>query len=349
MNDFHKLTSHGHETNEVRSGVRLVSVDLSEERKVSLRNIEALKHEVHLAEIFHSVADRTKSYQFNQSQAACGSCDRRLALLQKASVHTSAELIKHVEFVPPTATESGYFEFNFIFNGKLQALPRVQMENDARTRTRRLLTRLNRGNAAAARAASVKLQKLYFRNDVCIASNFDLTQNTIYLPLHCVVKASSSSHQARVTECPNVTYVTQFGGVSFNDCQQQLSTSNPRLFRCILANLFSISSVTGDIENCFNSVKLTYDSSLRCMSHCFRSFSGTPTYVLKDCPNDTLYPLRKSVLGFGTHQAPGVNQYTLLQSVRNFTTPYLHERPFSLSAASKRWRTTLMWMIFTFG
>ena len=91
-----------------------MSVDLSEEKKVSLRNIEALKHEVHLAEIFHSVTDRTKSYQFNQSQAACGSCDRRLALLQKASVHTSAELIKHVEFVPPTATESGYFEFNFI-------------------------------------------------------------------------------------------------------------------------------------------------------------------------------------------------------------------------------------------
>ena len=183
-----------------------MSADLSGEKKVSLRNIESLKHEVLLAEIFHSVSDRTKSYQFNQGQAACGSCDKRLALLQKASVHTSAELIKHVEFIPPTKTESGHFEFNFIFNGKLQALPRVRMENDARNRTRRLLIRLNRGNAAAARAASVKLQKLYFRNDVCIASNFDLTQNTIYLPLHCVVKASSSSHQARVTECPNVTY-----------------------------------------------------------------------------------------------------------------------------------------------
>ena len=315
MNDNHELTSNNHETNEVRSGVRLVSADLSGEKKVSLRNIESLKHEVLLAEIFHSVSDRTKSYQFNQGQAACGSCDKRLALLQKASVHTSAELIKHVEFIPPTKTESGHFEFNFIFNGKLQALPRVRMENDARNRTRRLLIRLNRGNAAAARAASVKLQKLYFRNDVCIASNFDLTQDTIYLPLHCVIKASSSSHQARVTECPNVSYDTQFGQVSFNECQKQLSTSNPRLFRCILANLFSISSITGDVEGCFNSIKLTYDSSLQCMSHCYKSFSGTPTYVLKDCPNDTLYPLRKSVLGFGTHQAPGVNQYTLLQSV----------------------------------
>ena len=93
-----------------------MSADLSGEKKVSLRNIEALKHEVLLAEIFHSVSDRTKSYQFNQGQAACGSCDKRLALLQKASVHTSAELIKHVEFIPPTKTESGYFEFKFISN-----------------------------------------------------------------------------------------------------------------------------------------------------------------------------------------------------------------------------------------
>ena len=59
--DSHKHPSPGHEANEVKSGVRLVSVDRSEEKKVSLRNIESLKHEVHLAEIFHLVADRTKS------------------------------------------------------------------------------------------------------------------------------------------------------------------------------------------------------------------------------------------------------------------------------------------------
>ena len=185
------------------------------------------------------------------------------------------------------------------------------MERDALSRTSRLLARLNRGNAACARAATRKLQEMYARGGVCFASAFDLAQQTTFLPLHSVIRTESASHSVRMTECPNSLYESKYGDISFNLTLQPLTTSQPRLFRTVVANIFSCATARGDISAMFTSVRLSYESPLRLLTFAYRSKGGKPTYVLEDAVSNQLVPIRKRFMTFGTQQAPGFAAFCL--------------------------------------
>ena len=192
------------------------------------------------------------------------------------------------------------------------------MKHDAHQRTTKLINKVNLHNGAVAKLATLRLQQLYSRNDVAWVTKYDDTQPLVYLPLHCVVKPSSSSTQARICIAPNVMYQTKLGPISYNSALKDISSSQPRFYRFLLQHQNALEYAVADVSQMFNRCYFTYESSLLNITLAMKSRRGLPSYHKADCAEFTLYPLRHKVCGFGGKQTPQVAQYCLQNSVNVF-------------------------------
>ena len=194
------------------------------------------------------------------------------------------------------------------------------MKNDAYHRTKKLVHKVNLHNAAVAKLASLRLQQLYSRSDVAWVTPYDETQSMVFLPLHCVVKPSSSSTQARICIAPNVSYNTPVGPVSYNSALKNISSSQPRFYRFLLQHQTALAFAVADVSQQFNRCHFSRPSSLLNVTLAMRSRRNLPTYCVDDCDDVSLHPLRHKVCGFGGKQTPQVAQYCQQNSVKVFKT-----------------------------
>ena len=271
----------------------------------NLRLISAVMHRVYMAEMVQCAAPLTQNLDLSGKEG-CTACDPRAVYLRKHQVYANPDLFKAVTYRPKTAFDDAHFEYRLLTTGAMPALPKEKMQLDAYHRTFRLLTKLNRSNAAAARLASIKLQELYSRNGVAFLTAFDFQHPIYYLPIHAVVRLDSSSTTIRVCESPASQYQTKYGLLSFNNCLQQLCNSNPRMIKFPLSNLLMITSLKSDISNMYGSIAFDYLSSLYFVTYCFRSKGNRPTYVETSSDKTGLHPIRCRFLRFGSSQSPAV-------------------------------------------
>ena len=281
----------------------------------NLRLINAVMHKVYLAEIVQCAAPLTQNLDLSGKEG-CTACDPRALYLRKHQVYANPDLFKAVTYKPKTAFDGAHFEYRLLTTGAMPSLPKEKMQLDAYHRTFRLLSKLNRSNAAAARLASIKLQELYSRNGVAFLTPYDFQNDIYYLPIHAVVRLDSSSTTIRVCESPASQYHTKYGLLSFNNCLQQLCNTNPRMLLFPLSNLLMISSLKADIQNMYGSIAFDYLSSLYFVTYCFRSKQNRPTYVESNSDKSGLHPIRCRFLRFGSSQSPAVSQFCLVQCVK---------------------------------
>ena len=244
----------------------------------NLRLINAVMHKVYLAELVQSTAPLTQNLDLNGKEG-CVICDPRVLYLRKNQIYSNPDLFKAVSYKPKTAFHGAHFEYKLLTTGAMSSLPKEKMRLDAYNRTFRLLTRLNRSNAAAARLATIKLQELYSRQGVAFLTPFDFQNDIYYLPIHAVVRLDSISTTIRVCESPNSQYNTKYGLLSLNNCLQQLNNTNPRMILFPLSNLLMICNLKADVQNMYGSIAYDYLSSLYFVTYCFRSKHNRPTYV----------------------------------------------------------------------
>ena len=155
-----------------------------------------------MAERIQATAPLTQNLDINGREGCIG-CDPRVVYLRKHNIYSSPDLFKSVQYKPKTAFSEAHFEYELLTTGALSSLPKEKMRIDAYHRTFRLLTRLNRSNAASACLATIKLQELYSRNGVAFLTPFDHQNDIYYLPIHAVIRLDSSSTTIRVCESPN--------------------------------------------------------------------------------------------------------------------------------------------------
>ena len=175
------------------------------------REIQHMRQKTVLAELDQIIVPISQSLDHMGSRFGCASCDPRMSHLIKVPISSNLDLAKNVVFIPSTPFSEGHFQYTLLFSGLVDALPAERMKADAHHRTKKLINRINVFNAAAAKLASIKLQSLYSRQSVSFATQYDLRQRHFLLPVHCVVRPSSHSHEVRVCETPNTMYDTDYG------------------------------------------------------------------------------------------------------------------------------------------
>ena len=296
-------------------GSKLVEIEMAD---ADTKHFHKLQQKVFLAELDQMCSPLSRSLDHLGQTFSCSRCDPRMLHLSRVPIEANIELRDCIQYLPPDVFRHGRFEYNLLFSGMLQYLPLDKMREDAYQRTKKLVNKINIHNAAVAKLASLRLQQLYSRNDVSWVTRYDETQKLVYLPLHCVVKPSSCSTQARVCIAPNVFYNTQMGPVSYNSALKDISSSQPRFYRFLLQHQNALAFAVADISQQFNRCHFSYPSSLLNITLAMKSRKNFPTYCKDDCDDTTLHPLRHGVCGFGGKQTPQVAQYCQQNSVKVF-------------------------------
>ena len=296
-------------------GQDTIEIEYSDE---STKHFQKMQQKIFLAELDQMCSPLSRSLDHLGLTFSCSKCDPRMLHLSKVPVEANIELRDCITFSPPDIFNHGKFVYNLLFSGLIEALPVQKMKEDAYNRTKKLVSRINVNNGAVAKLASMRLQQLYSRNNVAWVNEFDKTHKLIYLPLHCVVKPSSSSTQARVCVAPNVLYHTPMGQVSYNSALKNISSTQPRFYRFLLQHQTALTYAVCDISQQFNRCHFSYSSSLLNITLAMRSRKGSPTYVKSDCDDTTLHPLRHGVCGFGQKQTPQVAQCCQQSAVRMY-------------------------------
>lgn len=299
-------------------------VEIEMQQNADTKHFRKMQQKVFLSEIDQMCTPLNRSLDHLGQTFSCSKCDPRMLHLSRIPIEANIELRDCIQFVPPDVFKPGRFEYSLLFSGLFQYLPLSKMKEDAYQRTKKLVAKINIHNGAVAKLATLRLQQLYSRNDVSWVTKYDESQKLVYLPLHCVIKPSSCSTQARVCIAPNVLYPTQMGPVSYNSALKNISSSQPRFYRFLLQHQSALAFAVADISQQFNRCHFTYSSSLLNITLAMKSRKKLPTYNREDCDDVTLHPLRHGVCGFGGKQTPQVAQYCQQSSVKVFR---IHNSP----------------------
>ena len=265
----------------------------------------------YMAEICQLSLDPPRSIDMNLKLSGCFSCDPRLKSMLSIPVASNLQLRNFVTFVPPSAFNKGHFLYQRMWNGRYDFLP--SGEQQARLRTEKLLSKINKGDDKIAREASFRLQNLYAEQGLSWCSKFDLQQDCKFLGLLAILKQGSST-SVRVCSIPNSEYTTTIGSLTYNDCIQSLSVAQPRPYRFSLAKMFSLHTVNSDISQQFPSIHLDYKTSLASVFFCYKDKEGWPTFTSSHSVDKLLYAIRNKRLYFGGSDAPGIAEYCMKEA-----------------------------------
>ena len=112
-----------------------------------LRHLE-LDYKLFMNEIEH-IANKQKCLDVNLKVAGCYLCDNRLKPMLNVPVQSNLQLKNYISFSPPSVFGPGHFTYNRMWNGKYNFLP--SGEAQARSRTEKLLQRINKNDNKIAR------------------------------------------------------------------------------------------------------------------------------------------------------------------------------------------------------
>ena len=278
-----------------------------------LRHLE-LDYKLFLNEIEH-IASKQKCLDVNLKVAGCYLCDNRLKPMLNVPVQSNLQLKNYISFSPPSVFGPGHFTYSRMWNGKYDFLP--SGEAQARSRTEKLLQRINKNDNKIAREATFRLQQLFVEQGLSWASPFDLNQNCKFLGLLAILKQGRTT-SVRVCSIPNSEYKTEIGSLTYNNCIQTLSVSQPRPYQFNLAKLFSLQTVTSDITQQFPSIYLSYPTSLASIFFCYKDIAGWPTFCSQDSIDKKLYAIKNQRLYFGGADAPAVAEFCMLEACSVF-------------------------------
>ena len=250
------------------------------------------------------------------SQTFCGSCDARVNHLLTKPVFNDILIDKQLSWIPQRDNKmkitKGEFCLDRFWCSNFSLFP--DCSHLAKAAALKLVQRLGQfgcgKDAFVAQEASFKLGKAYLSGKCRWATKNDLSQKCTFVPTLAVLSESlDSSTKIRICQIPNrAMFIPKLGTTrTLNSFirKTQLQMSSLNLF--YLASTVSVNAIFLDFQECFNSLKLSDQTSLQNIIYCLKTSQNIPSYNLKESDGQ-LHPLILTHASFGFCDIPRFTQ-----------------------------------------
>ena len=270
-----------------------------------------------MTEIQESISSLQLSLDLSQlGKTFCSQCDPRVSHLLSKPVYNDVLIDKQLSWTPcknkHSQVTSGEFLLDRYWCASFHLFPSCQQL--AKTAALKLVHRLAQFGGGkttfVAEEASYKIGKAFISNKCRWATDDDLKQKCTFVPTLAVLSESlESTTKIRICQIPNrPVYITQLGTTrTLNSFirKTQLKMSSLNLF--YLSHVLSVNALFLDFQECFNSLKLSSQTSLQNLIYCLKTGEGVPTYNLSKS-DGVVHPLVMTHASFGFSDIPRFTQ-----------------------------------------
>ena len=286
-----------------------------------------------MAELQEAVAPLDQSLDLTRShQSFCGSCDPRVSTLIKVPIYNNILLDKQLSWEPLIQEDGkvsrGEFVLDRYWCSNFQLFP--DCEAVSRLAAGKLVARLNKFGGGkthhVADEASYKLGKSFLQERCKWVTEKDLLQKVTFLPTMAILSEDEqSSTKCRIVQIPNRPFFipTLTCSRTYNSFirKSQISMSSLNLF--YIAHMITTNALFLDYSECFNSLKLSYNTSLHNLIYCLERNDGLPTYNLARAKGPQLKALRLTHSSFGKSDIPSCSK----RCIENLLDTFLKHGP----------------------
>ena len=281
-----------------------------------------------MAELNESLSPIANSLDLTKtSQSFCGNCDSRIASILKQPVFNDYLVDKQLSWsVVERSEEGAIIRGEFILDrfwcSNFKLFP--SCETLARTAAEKLVKKLaqygNREAAHVAQEASFKIGKAFLTGKCRWATSTDLKQKHTFIPTMAVIsECIESSTKIRVVQIPNrPIYIPQLNVCrTYNSFIRRTHLKMSSLNMFYLAHMISDDALFIDFSECFNSLRLSQETSLQNVVFTLKDERGQPTYNLKKS-DGKLHPLVLTHASFGCSDIPKFSQRCVERLVETY-------------------------------
>ena len=279
--------------------------------------VQELYHDLFIRELQEMTSPLTAAMDVTQlSKTWCETCDPRLNALTKKTLANDQLLSRQLTFKmnteAPKEEPHGAFHIDRLYCAGFDQFPdcvRLSKETASKL-VNKLATCGKNGVNYIAREATHKVQISYMKGRVRWASKDEMKEKVTSLPQLAVISPSNVSSSTRLVIVPNrpVYINSTVGSRTYNSYVRKSSLQMPSLTRFSLGATLSLSVLFLDFEDCFGSLKHSYDTQLHSIVFCLKTAKGLPSYDLSQSPRGTLFPLIQSSSSFGASDVPALSQ-----------------------------------------
>ena len=250
------------------------------------------------------------------SQVFCGQCDPRTNHLLSKPIFNDLLIDKQLSWKPHKNEKSGIIKGEFVLDrywcSSFSFFP--DCSHLAKAAALKLVQRLEQFGcsqfAYVASESSFKLGKSFLTGKSRWATDVDLKKKCTFVPTLAVLSESlDATTKIRICQIPNrPVYIRELGTTrTLNSFirKTQLKMSSLNLF--YLASTISVNVIFLDFAECFNSLKLSEQTSLQNVIYCLKNSQGLPTYNLRDS-DGKVQPLILTHASFGFCDIPRFTQ-----------------------------------------
>ena len=251
------------------------------------------------------------------SQVFCGQCDSRTNHLITKPIFNDLLIDKQLSWIPHKNEKSVIIKGEFVLDrfwcSNFSFFP--DCSHLAKTAALRLVQRLAQFGcskfAYVAAESSFKLGKSFINGKCRWATETDLSKKCTFVPTLAVLSESlDSTTKIRICQIPaRPMFIRQLGTTrTLNSFirKTQLKMSSLNLF--YLASTLSVNVIFLDFSECFNSLKLSEQTSLHNIIYCLRnSQNNLPSYNLRESDGQ-VHPLILTHASFGFCDIPRFTQ-----------------------------------------
>ena len=250
------------------------------------------------------------------SQVFCGQCDPRTNHLLSKPIFNDLLIDKQLSWKPHKNEKSDIIKGEFVLDrywcSSFSLFP--DCSHLAKAAALKLVQRLEQFGcsqfAYVASESSFKLGKSFLTGKSRWATEVDLKKKCTFVPTLAVLSESlDATTKIRICQIPNrPVYIRELGTTrTLNSFirKTQLKMSSLNLF--YLASTISVNVIFLDFAECFNSLKLSEQTSLQNVIYCLKNSQGLPTYNLRDS-DGKVQPLILTHASFGFCDIPRFTQ-----------------------------------------
>ena len=250
------------------------------------------------------------------SKTWCETCDPRLNALTKKNLANDQLLSRQLTFKMnteiPNEKPHGAFHIDRLYCAGFDQFPDcVRLSKETASKLVNKLAACGKnGVNYIAREATHKVQMSFIKKRVRWASKDEMKERVTSLPQLAVISPSNISSSTRLVVVPNrpVFINSTVGSRTYNSYVRKSSLQMPSLTRFSLGATLSLSVLFLDFEDCFGSLKHSYNTQLNSIVFCLKTAAGFPSYDLSQSPAGTLFPLIQSSSSFGASDVPALSQ-----------------------------------------
>ena len=280
-------------------------------------SIQHALYEAQMEEINEALSPIQNSLDLSKpSQVFCGQCDPRTNHLLTKPIFNDLLIDKQLSWIPHKDKKSNIIKGEFVLDrfwcSNFALFP--DCSHLAKAAALKLVQRLGQFGcskfAHVASEASFKLGKSFLTGKCRWATEKDLSQKCTFVATLAVLSESlDSSTKIRVCQIPNrPMFIRQLGtSRTLNSFirKTQLKMSSLNLF--YLAHTISVNMIFLDFQECFNSLKLSEQTSLQNIIYCLKTSQNLPSYNLKHSDGQ-VHPLVLTHASFGFCDIPRFTQ-----------------------------------------